>query len=40
MAHDIVIRNGDIVYGTGAEPIPVDLAIHDGLRSATGKVGG
>ena len=40
MAHDIVIRNGDIVDGTGAEPIPGDLAIDDGLISAIGKVEG
>ena len=40
MAHDIVIRNGDIVDGTGAEPVPGDLAIDDGLISAVGKVEG
>ncbi len=40
MAHDIVIRNGDIVDGTGAEPVPGDLAIDDGLISAIGTVDG
>ena len=40
MAHDIVIRNGDIVDGTGAEPVPGDLAIDDGVISAVGNVEG
>ncbi|MCY4566374.1 MAG: amidohydrolase family protein, partial [Gammaproteobacteria bacterium] len=38
MAHDLVIRNGQIVDGTGAEPRPGDLAIDDGIISALGKV--
>ncbi len=40
MAHDIVIRGGEIVDGTGTEPIPGDLAIDDGLITAVGKVDG
>ena len=31
MAHDIVIRGGQIVDGTGNEPTPGDLAIDDGV---------
>ena len=40
MAHDIVIRGGELVDGTGAEPVPGDLAIDDGLITAVGKVDG
>ena len=40
MAHDIVIRGGKIVDGTGAEPIPGDIAIDDGLITAVGKITG
>jgi N-acyl-D-amino-acid deacylase len=36
--HDIVIRGGSIVDGTGSEPVPGDLAIEDGLIVAVGKV--
>jgi len=38
MVHDIVIRGGQITDGTGAEPIPGDLAIDDGVITAVGKV--
>ncbi len=38
MAHDIVIRRGNIVDGTGAEPVPGDVAIDDGLITAVGEV--
>ena len=38
MAHDIVIRGGQLVDGTGSEPVPGDLAIDDGLITAMGKV--
>ncbi|MYE23069.1 MAG: amidohydrolase family protein [Gammaproteobacteria bacterium] len=38
MAHDIVIRGGEIVDGTGAEATPGDVAIDDGRISAVGKV--
>lgn len=40
MAHDIVIRNGTIVDGTGREPFKGDLAIDNGLISAVGDVEG
>ena len=40
MAHDIVIRGGELVDGTGADPIPGDLAVDDGLITAVGKVDG
>ncbi|MFP6638869.1 MAG: amidohydrolase family protein, partial [Myxococcota bacterium] len=38
MAHDIVIRGGQIVDGTGAEPTPGDLAIDDGFITAVGEI--
>ena len=40
MTHDIVIRGGEIVDGTGAEPIRGDLAIDDGVITAVGNVEG
>ena len=40
MAHDIVIRGGELVDGTGAGPVRGDLAIDDGLITAVGKVDG
>ncbi len=40
MAHDIVIRGGQLVDGTGSEPTPGDLAIDDGLITAVGSVDG
>ncbi|MCZ6855236.1 MAG: amidohydrolase family protein, partial [Gammaproteobacteria bacterium] len=40
MAHDIVIRGGDIVDGTGAEPVPGDVAIDGDLITAVGEVSG
>ena len=40
MAHDIVIRGGELVDGTGAAPVAGDLAIDDGLITAVGKVDG
>ncbi len=40
MSHDIVIRGGDIVDGTGSASFHGDLAIDDGLISAVGKVDG
>ena len=40
MAHDLVIRGGNIVDGTGAEPVPGDVAIDDGLITAVGEVAG
>jgi N-acyl-D-amino-acid deacylase len=40
MTHDIVIRGGNIADGTGAEPVPGDIAIDDGLITAIGDVDG
>ncbi|MDE0363955.1 MAG: amidohydrolase family protein [Gammaproteobacteria bacterium] len=40
MAHELVIRNGRIIDGTGAEARAGDLAIDDGIISALGKVEG
>ena len=40
MTHEIVIRGGRIVDGTGAEPVEGDLAIDDGLITAVGEVDG
>ena len=40
MAHDIVIRGGELVDGTGAEPVQGDLAIDDGSITAVGAVDG
>lgn len=38
--HDLVIRNGTIVDGTGAEPTTGDVAIDDGRITAVGDVDG
>ena len=38
MSHDLVIRNGQIVDGTGAASRPGDLAIDEGLITAVGDV--
>lgn len=38
MAHDLVIRGGSVVDGTGAEPVFGDVAIDDGVITAVGKV--
>jgi N-acyl-D-aspartate/D-glutamate deacylase len=40
MSYDIVIRGGQIVDGTGAEPVAGDVAIKDGLIAAVGTVKG
>ena len=40
MTHDIVIRDGDLVDGTGNEPVRGDLAIDDGVITAMGDVSG
>jgi N-acyl-D-amino-acid deacylase len=40
MAHDLVIRGGAIVDGTGAEPIHGDVAIDEDKITEIGKVGG
>lgn len=36
MSHEIVVKGGSIVDGTGAEPFGGDLAIDDGRISAIG----
>ena len=36
--HDLVIRNGTVVDGTGAPARPADIAIDDGLITAVGTV--
>jgi hypothetical protein len=38
MTHDIVIRGGQLVDGTGREPVRGDLAIDDGVITAVGEV--
>ena len=38
MSHDLVIRDGEIVDGTGAEPFGGDVAIDGGTITAVGKV--
>jgi N-acyl-D-aspartate/D-glutamate deacylase len=40
MAHDLVIRGGQLVDGTGREPVPGDLAIDGGVITALGDVEG
>ncbi|HAC81184.1 MAG TPA: amidohydrolase, partial [Deltaproteobacteria bacterium] len=40
MAHDLVIRGGELVDGTGAEPRRGDLAIDGNKITAVGKVSG
>ncbi len=38
--HDIVIRGGELVDGTGAAPVPGDLAIDGGSIAEVGEVKG
>ncbi len=40
MAHDIIIRNGTLIDGTGAERTQGDVAISDGLITHVGEVEG
>lgn len=40
MAFDIVIRNGSLIDGTGADPVRGDLAIKDGMIAAMGAIDG
>ena len=40
MAHDIVIRGGQLVDGTGQGPSPGDVAISDGIITDVGSVDG
>jgi N-acyl-D-amino-acid deacylase len=36
--HDLVIRGGTIVDGTGAAPVPGDVAVDDGRITEVGRV--
>ena len=38
MSHDLVIRNANVVDGTGADPFAADIAIDGNAISAIGKV--
>ncbi len=38
--HDVVIRGGTVVDGTGAEPRTADVAVSDGVITAVGRVDG
>ena len=38
--HDLVVRNGTVIDGTGSERKHADVAIDDGRISAVGNVGG
>ena len=38
MTHDLVIRNGSVVDGTGAEPVNADVAIDGDRITAVGEV--
>src|SRR4051794_16740587 len=40
MPHDLVIRNGTVVDGTGAEGRPADVAIDDGVITGVGRATG
>ena len=40
MTHDIVIRGGQIVDGTGSEPVPGDVAVDGNTIAAVGRVDG
>ena len=38
--HDLVIRGGTVLDGTGADPRTADVAVSDGVVTAVGRVGG
>jgi len=40
MTHELIIRNGTLVDGTGAAPVQADLAVDDGVISAIGRIEG
>ena len=40
MPHDVVIRNGSVVDGSGPEPYWADVAVDDGRIVAVGHVTG
>ena len=37
---DLIIRNGTVIDGTGAEPYEADIAVVDGKITAVGKITG
>ena len=39
-AYDLVIRDGSVVDGTGAQAFEADVAVKDGLIAAVGRVAG
>ncbi len=39
-SYDLIVRNGTVIDGTGAEPREVDVAIQDGRIAAIGHIGG
>ena len=38
MAHELVIRNGTLVDGSGSAAVSADVAIDDGLVTAVGQI--
>ena len=38
--YDLIVRNGTVIDGTGAEPFAADVAIKDGVIAAVGEVAG
>ena len=40
MAYDLVIRNGTLVDGSGADPTPADVAVQGDRIAAVGRVDG
>ena len=38
--YDIVVRGGTLVDGTGADPVPADVAVRDGRIAAVGAIAG
>lgn len=39
-SYDLIVRNGTVIDGTGAEPREADVAIHDGRIAAIGDIDG
>ena len=40
MEHDLIIKNGNIIDGTGSDAYSGDIAIKDGLITEIGEVNG
>ena len=38
--YDLIVRNGNVVDGTGAAPSTADVAIKDGVIAAIGQIDG